>query len=157
MDKFEFTSFFMIKYYFVRTLPFFLLAILTGLHFKSAGVLFLLLIVLYFPHRNLISQYKITENGVQSRLIKINWTSNYGCKVFFPEITMRNLKKKTLRPIICIGNISTGNLFKQSILRTVCIPLTQRNLKLLEKYYNNNNSELKTILEQYLGYPEYPD
>ena len=140
-----------------------LFVLCAGLFAIEASVFFTIFfsLFLFLRYRSLTAQYKITEEGISNRLIKLDWKSIKRCKVFYPckQYRVRNIKgSREYPPVICMGELlSDESVFWQSGFKSVIIPITQRNLKLIDKYWQNKSPEMQAILDQYSGYPDYPD
>lgn len=158
MKKFEFVCKSAVKRFcieiFVVGLPCTAICLLLG-EFYLMFLALIFCFVQYLIYQNVLVQYKITNEFIENRWIKLKWNEIEGCEVFYPEMMQKNLKKKVYPPIICMGQIKQTDFFQQNLKKTVFIPVTQRNLRLIKEYYKGENSQIKAMIEQYLGYPEY--
>ncbi len=115
--------------------------------------------VLCVRYNALVAQYKITKDGVTNRIIKLNWNNIKECKVFFP--TWKNIRyyhsEIDLLPVICMGYVKNNSIFWQSKFKSVIVPLTQRNLKLIDEYWVNKSPEMQKIIDENIGFPDYID
>ena len=98
---------------------------------------------------NVISQYRITENGVENRLIRIKWEEIRECEVFYPERLTRNFFKKEYPPVICIGDLKEGSFFVQNKTKCVFVPLTEYNLELLSRHCKDRNTKISNFLKEH--------
>lgn len=102
------------------------------------------------------TKYIITKEGVNNRILKLKWENIENFKVFFEKSLIPNGKqgisrKAVFPPMICMGKIKKGGLFRQDKKHCVVVPLTQRNLALIGEYYKGDNAEIKEIIEKYTG------
>ncbi len=120
-----------------------------------------LVILLYVYYHALIAQYKITKDGVTNRITKLKWDNIRDCQVFYPSrnLLWRHLipSEIDLPPMICVGCIKNTTIFWQSKFDSVIIPLTQRNLKLIDEYWVNKSPEMQKIIDENIGFPDYID
>ena len=114
-------------------------------------------IVLFLYYHTLLDVYRIDENGVENRFTKKTWDEIGRCALFYPEKHLKNLRTKPYPPMIVMGEIRTGSVFRQRKRDCVIVPLTQRNLQLIEQYWTNKSDEMREIIEQNPGFPDEPD
>lgn len=127
------------------------------------GEIVLIAIFLFIRYHALVAVYKITKDGVSNGIIRLKWDNIKDCKVFFPtwkqSIMGRNIFRPDidLPPMICLGEIIPKSIFWQSKFECVTIPLTQRNLKLIDQYWQNKSPQMQQIIDENIGFPDYVD
>lgn len=128
--------------------------IVTSADIREFGFAFLLplpvLALMCVPYRKLYSQYRITEDGVESRYCKLKWNEIEDCTVIEPAVFRRgHFEKKVFLPVICLGKISEGDFFHQNTKECVFVPLTRQNLQLIKEYCRCDNQKIKDMTDTY--------
>ena len=111
--------------------------------------------IVFKLYHNLLWQYRITSDGVESRKLKFKWEEITEYDVIFEQTRDSYLRLVSYPPMICIGKVRNGGFFAQNSKECVMIPITQENLQMIQLYCKVENAVIKEILDQYLGYPEY--
>ena len=160
MTDYEYTCKSALKYYglsFLLVAIFSLISTFFGYGFVLIPIVIIAGIFHYRQKFFLWTKYIITEEGVDNRKVKLRWEDIDHYKVFSPEgfyIKGGRMYKPVFPPMICMGKINNGNLWAQSKKHCVVVPLTQRNLALIGKYYKGDNKEIREIIEKCTGWTD---
>ena len=114
-------------------------------------------VVLFLRYHTMLAVYLINEQGVRNLHISIKWSDISDCVLMYPERKLHNFQKKEYPPMICIGKIRSGDISCQRKRECVIIPLTQRNLKLIEMYWKKRIPQMQRIIDDNRGFPDEPD
>ena len=131
---------------------FFLLGIFESLLFDSFyffAIMLALCVYVIVWNFNIFCQYKITESGVENRVIQLRWEDIREYKVFY-ETRIRFGIKKVYPPFLCLGEICEGGFFEQKRTKCVFIPLTQYNLQYIKNYCTVENEAITELLNEHL-------